>query len=1311
MVSAPHQSVPQVCYNMCSADVPLLAANIGEVVKQSCKDVVSSVVRSEFDRLAKRLEKLERRTKILECASQSQEGRRWPRQRGLGDTSERLRPALDATQPRSGLKPVKPPKLIHGVDHRCAEIQRWAMDSVPGPLCESELSAFGKRLQKKSIIEPMGATTFLGHPSFQDPDVGTAGMDDEVLWRIVKGSSFYRNVKSCTVHFMPMPLHDWIKMLLLVPRAVQLVDFQRACDEEDTTTLINTVVKPAYSCHWGIVHLVFWAVVHPSSVVRTQWDLFVLGILFSVCIITPFLICFDLQVQPMSVLGVWEVVVDASFMVDMYLNFRTGFIRDDGGEILVSSYRAIAQRYFLGFFLIDCVSTVPWDLVLSNGSLGLVRLFKASKFVKLSRAIRILKIVRILRLLKAPVIMKRLEQTLGRSYVRIGASASLIIFILHVFACVFHYVAIVSEMSSTWIQASGIVNSESIWDRYVTSVYWAMSTMTTVGYGDVTPIQTTEKLIAMAGMLVGVTLFAYVTGFVGVLLSSFNAQSMRTQEQQRQLDSFCRAHKIPKALGAKLEYYFDHVMRRRIHKEDLLLVNELSGTLRQQVLLTMHANLFDKLPFMHSKHPQFLEQLIPFLKLEYYSSGEYVIWQGDQSTDMYFVGEGLLEVRVNVDVPRKPVRKRRAKPAQMQGVRIRWGRDIMSARRHSRGNSLERKAQALWRQHDAFKWHTARAIKRPDYQADLSLRERSVAAMLRPFRVLRQAIVTGDTALRPPIHSVAVEASPAVATPSASSESDSDLPDSTLRGPQQARLAIDASSRQPDGIGQRKRTDSSLDWWGKPRGPAADEGAAADAAAPAERGSAFLSVVSAAAKAAKDARSPALEERDSAAQASLRSVPVHGPGQPVHDTWALREHSTEAAAGVAVAGGAGGSSQCTAWPAGAGASGAEGEPSLQHAVGEGARPPSLGTDTWDASESDYGLEEHFMTGDDALDSNPGIVDRMIGIQAAPFKRVGKLQQGEYFGEIACWTGAARSASIVTITSCELYCLQRTALLNLAKEWPVIAKELKFTSDTAPQTMPTAEVAAAAAAAANSALRSEQSLQALKMSKRWKALSVRARAQSASSYTKTPNTTQAMPAEGRHNGSTADAPVKPAGGERPQQGTAATAAHSCGSHSADGDTVKSAVRPSLSRRVSIAVTGPQFLQPQPAPGRHEPERAQRGTQPGRVERNWTLPLPQRGSWNGGANGPPVTASGDGASPVVHLEAGSGGAAACMRQGAAASGMGAQAMLDSDFGLQTAGQVDGAGPDAPDAGNIVEITPVVTLPLDAQCDGAAEMAHTP
>lgn len=63
------------------------------------------------------------------------------------------------------------------------------------------------------------------------------------------------------------------------------------------------LVRPAECGSWTMLHLFGWAVMHPSCVVRTQWDLYVLAVLFSVCIITPFLICFDLHVRPLSFLG------------------------------------------------------------------------------------------------------------------------------------------------------------------------------------------------------------------------------------------------------------------------------------------------------------------------------------------------------------------------------------------------------------------------------------------------------------------------------------------------------------------------------------------------------------------------------------------------------------------------------------------------------------------------------------------------------------------------------------------------------------------------------------------------------------------------------------------------------------------------------------------------------------------------------------------------------------------------------------------------------------------------------------------------
>jgi CRP-like cAMP-binding protein len=59
------------------------------------------------------------------------------------------------------------------------------------------------------------------------------------------------------------------------------------------------------------------------------------------------------------------------------------------------------------------------------------------------------------------------------------------------------------------------------------------------------------------------------------------------------------------------------------------------------------------------------------------------------------------------------------------------------------------------------------------------------------------------------------------------------------------------------------------------------------------------------------------------------------------------------------------------------------------------------------------------------------------------RRIGRLYAGQHFGEVACWTGARRTASVVTITTCELYCLSRPSLLQLVEEWPEVTHEINI----------------------------------------------------------------------------------------------------------------------------------------------------------------------------------------------------------------------------------------------------------------------------
>jgi voltage-gated potassium channel len=74
-----------------------------------------------------------------------------------------------------------------------------------------------------------------------------------------------------------------------------------------------------------------------------------------------------------------------------------------------------------------------------------------------------------------------------------------------------------------------IEGEESGFSNIPESVYWAIVTMTTVGYGDIAPVTPLGKLIAAALMIMGYGIIAVPTGIVTVEISSVLKRTTTTQ--------------------------------------------------------------------------------------------------------------------------------------------------------------------------------------------------------------------------------------------------------------------------------------------------------------------------------------------------------------------------------------------------------------------------------------------------------------------------------------------------------------------------------------------------------------------------------------------------------------------------------------------------------------------------------------------------------------------------------------------------------------------------------------------------------------
>lgn len=84
---------------------------------------------------------------------------------------------------------------------------------------------------------------------------------------------------------------------------------------------INIAAQPATPA----LQALLWDLIPPTSLFRSRWDLFMLLLLAYVCITAPYISCFEVELPLDSGLGVWEMCVNAFFLLDIALNFRTGY--------------------------------------------------------------------------------------------------------------------------------------------------------------------------------------------------------------------------------------------------------------------------------------------------------------------------------------------------------------------------------------------------------------------------------------------------------------------------------------------------------------------------------------------------------------------------------------------------------------------------------------------------------------------------------------------------------------------------------------------------------------------------------------------------------------------------------------------------------------------------------------------------------------------------------------------------------------------------------------------------------------------------
>lgn len=421
-------------------------------------------------------------------------------------------------------------------------------------------------------------------------------------------------------------------------------------------------VLPEYKLQAPKIHP--WTILHYSPF-KAFWDWLILFLVIYTAIVTPYVASFILtrdkkredlnrdpetrrNTGPVTVysdpLVIVDYIVDVMFIIDIFINFRTTFV-DDNDEVVSHPCR-IAVHYLKTWFVIDLVAAIPFELLIMIGNTN-----QTTTLIGLLKTARLLRLVRVARKLD--------------HYSEYGTAVLCLLMcsfalLAHWLACIWYFIGYLEFEDSNittigWLDSLGKqihrpfnrsdpTSGPDLKSKYVTALYFTLSSLTSVGFGNVSPNTNSEKIFSICVMLIGSLFYAAIFGNVAAIIARLYSSTSRYHAQMQKVREFIRFYQIPSPLRQRVEDYAHHAWSytNGIDMEQVL--KHFPECLQADICLHLNSSLLQSYPAFTSAPLGCLRALALRIKTTHLPPGDYIIYQGDEVNNLYFVIRGTVEV-------------------------------------------------------------------------------------------------------------------------------------------------------------------------------------------------------------------------------------------------------------------------------------------------------------------------------------------------------------------------------------------------------------------------------------------------------------------------------------------------------------------------------------------------------------------------------------------------------------------------------------------------------------------------------------------
>eukprot|EP00617_Octactis_speculum_P019920 CAMPEP_0185760882 /NCGR_PEP_ID=MMETSP1174-20130828/19796_1 /TAXON_ID=35687 /ORGANISM="Dictyocha speculum, Strain CCMP1381" /LENGTH=476 /DNA_ID=CAMNT_0028441877 /DNA_START=147 /DNA_END=1577 /DNA_ORIENTATION=+ len=193
----------------------------------------------------------------------------------------------------------------------------------------------------------------------------------------------------------------------------------------------------------------------------------------------------------------------------------------------------------------------------------------------------------------------------------------------------------------------GPASEKSNKTKYLIAMYWALTTITTVGYGDILPSSDREIGITMFAMIVGCSYYAYVIALISSVVGQDSIQNIKYFDRMEIITDWANAHNMDPALRREIQQYFREVLKSRPYEEEQSILKDMPPDLRNKVGAVLIPDNVRFLYLFNHIHPSNLAKMVSIIKFVHIEEGGILVRSNEVGHSMFIVEDGVVNKKAS----------------------------------------------------------------------------------------------------------------------------------------------------------------------------------------------------------------------------------------------------------------------------------------------------------------------------------------------------------------------------------------------------------------------------------------------------------------------------------------------------------------------------------------------------------------------------------------------------------------------------------------------------------------------------------------